>query len=133
MDCEMLGVGVGFDTKGANLNLTIFPRDKSNTISHEVQDSREGWVESVRILLSSFFSPGQGVITFNYSKLRPEGVPLKIFGGISAGPKPLIELHNNITKLLETNFDKILSSRIIVDIMNFIGRSVVSGNISNYY
>jgi ribonucleoside-triphosphate reductase len=130
MDCAMLGVGVGFDTKGANLNLKIFSRNRNMKVVHEVQDSREGWVDSLRALLHSFFSKGESVVVFDYSKLRPEGVPLKIFGGISAGPKPLMDLHENITKLLESNSEKSLSSRIIVDIMNFIGRSVVAGNIS---
>jgi ribonucleoside-triphosphate reductase len=130
MDCAMLGVGVGFDTKGANLNLKIFSRNRNIKVVHEVQDSREGWVDSLRVLLHSFFCKGESVVVFDYSKLRPEGVPLKIFGGISAGPKPLMDLHENITQLLDSNSEKSLSSRIIVDIMNFIGRSVVAGNIS---
>jgi ribonucleoside-triphosphate reductase len=132
MDCAMLGVGVGFDTKAAHLNLKIYSRNKDLKLVHEVQDSREGWVDSLRVLLNSFFSQGEPVVVFDYSKLRPEGVPLKIFGGISAGPKPLMDLHENITKILESNSEKPLSTRIIVDIMNFIGRSVVAGNISKF-
>jgi hypothetical protein len=33
---------------------------------------------------------------FDYSKIRKEGVPLKTFGGVSSGAKPLIDLHNMI-------------------------------------
>jgi ribonucleoside-triphosphate reductase len=130
MDCAMLGVGVGFDTKGSDLNIKIYKLNKSNTITHKVDDSREGWVESVRVLLKSYFSENQYQVAFDYSNIRPAGVPLKIFGGVSAGYQPLADLHKNLSNLLDKNCDKFLNSRIIVDIMNYIGKSVVAGNIS---
>ena len=127
----MLGVGVGFDTKAANLNIRIHTLDKTKTNEYIVSDSREGWVESVRILLGAYFAENQPIPKFNYSLLRPAGAPLKIFGGVSAGADPLIELHKNIFNLLERNAGNTLTSRVIVDIMNYIGKSVVAGNISN--
>jgi hypothetical protein len=129
----MLGVGVGFDTKGANLGINIYSPDRNNKIIHAITDSREGWVDSIGVLLKSYFQQNCPYVEFDYSKLRPEGIPLKIFGGVSAGPKPLINLHQNLNDVLSKYKGKKLNSRLIVDIMNYIGKSVVSGNISIIY
>ena len=97
MDSSMLGVGVGFDTKGANL-IRIYKPNKFLTQAHEIADTREGWVESVKLLLDSYFEQGKNNIAFNYSKIRPKGKPLLTFGGVASGPEPLIELHNLLRK-----------------------------------
>ena len=52
----MIGVGVGFDTKGED-KFKVFSQLKEKKL-HVVDDSREGWVESVRILLESYLKPG---------------------------------------------------------------------------
>lgn len=64
-----------------------------------------------------------------YSKIRPKGQPLKTFGGTSSGYGPLKELHDSIRSVLEKRVGKTVSSRDIVDIMNLIGKCVISGNI----
>ena len=125
MDMSMLGVGVGFDTKGAE-NFII--NEPSNIlINHVVPDSREGWVNSLGILLESYVD---GINpSFDYTAIRKEGVPLKTFGGVSSGPQPLIDLHEYIRKILDVNIGKPITITTIVDIMNLIGKCVVSGNL----
>jgi ribonucleoside-triphosphate reductase len=140
MDNAMLGVGVGFDTKGSGLGIKIY---KPRKIHHNelgnvenlfyVKDSREGWVESVGVLLKCYLQENMVLPIFDYSKVRPAGVPLKVFGGISSGPGPLKELHSNLTNILDGHVGKQFNSRLIVDIMNLIGKSVVAGNISIIY
>ena len=61
MDASMLGVGVGFDTKGASTFSLKGPNSERNTEKYEIPDTREGWVDSVRILLDSY-SMGTGEI-----------------------------------------------------------------------
>jgi ribonucleoside-triphosphate reductase len=68
-------------------------------------------------------------VQFDYSKIRPEGLLLKGFGGISSGPDPLRNLHVGIRQVLEKSIDKAISSRTIVDLMNLIGKCIVAGNI----
>jgi intein/homing endonuclease len=97
MDMSMLGVGVGGDTKGAGL-VTIRP-PKTTEAEWVIPDSREGWVESVKILLDAFIGRG-AVPIFNYSKVRQEGTRIKGFGGTASGPVPLMELHINIANVL---------------------------------
>lgn len=129
MDSAMLGVGVGFDTKGSESHYIIKGvNNEENEIVNIIQDSREGWVNSVKILLESYLKHKSRIV-FDYSKIRPKGMKLSTFGGISSGPDCLKEIHTTLSGLLEKNTGKIINSRLIVDIMNIIGRGVVAGNI----
>ena len=127
MDMLMLGVGIGFDTKGAG-KITI--KNPSKTFNREfiIPDTREGWVESVRLLLKAFLE-GKELFLYDYSKIRQAGLPLKGFGGKSSGSGPLKKLLENLYKLLNQKIDQNITSTMIVDIMDMIGVCVVSGNI----
>jgi hypothetical protein len=128
MDASMLGVGVGFDTKGAG-EIVVKGVDKDrDSQTYEIPDTREGWVESLKLLLESYFH-GQSTVEFDYSKVRPAGVPIKGFGGVSSGPEPLMEVHDDIRNVLEKNSGQPITVTTIVDIMNLIGKCVVAGNV----
>lgn len=128
MDMSMLGVGVGFDTKGANRIYTNKPADTRN--DYVIADSREGWVDSVRNLIWSYtIRPDLGRIEFDYSQIRPAGTIIKGFGGKASGPNILIELHDLLRAHLEKRIGQTLGSVDIVDLMNYIGRCVVAGNV----
>ena len=128
MDALMLGIGVGFDTVGAEKQFTIYaPTEPSFT--YEIPDTREGWVESVKMLLNSYLRPHQAIQEFNYDLIRPLGAPIKGFGGVASGPQPLIDLHNRIRAVIGGRAGETLDSRAIVDIVNLIGTCVVSGNV----
>jgi len=127
MDASMLGVGVGFDTKGAG-KILIKGSDKSRETTYQIPDTREGWVESLRLLLESYFHSTPDV-KFDYSLIRPEGAPIKGFGGMSSGHEPLEEVHDEIRKVLDKNSGEPITITTIVDIMNLIGKCVVAGNV----
>ena len=126
MDALMVGVGVGFDTEGAG-SITICEPQYTNDVL-VIDDSREGWVDSVHMLLDGFFF-GSKVPKFDYSAIREFGAPIKGFGGTSSGPGPLIELHKNLTELYTAKIGESITSIDIVDTENLIGRCVVSGNV----
>ena len=128
MDASMLGVGVGFDTKGAGEILVKGVDVKRDAQQYQIPDTREGWVESLQHLLESYFH-GQAPVEFDYSLIRLEGEPIKGFGGVSSGPEPLKEVHEDIRKVLETNSGNPITITTIVDIMNLIGKCVVAGNV----
>ena len=128
MDMSLLGVGVGFDTKGAGKVWINTPGDF--TRPYVVSDSREGWVDSVRALIHSFTTTNnKGSLYFDYSLIRPANAPIKGFGGKAAGPGILQELHELIRNHLTRRIGSTLSSVDITDIMNYIGRCVVAGNV----
>jgi len=128
MDASMLGVGVGFDTVGATQITVKGPNTKRETENYTIPDTREGWVESVRLLIESYFF-ATAPIVFDYSLIRKEGEPIKGFGGISAGSKPLMDLHTAIRGTLDRETGSPISITAIVDIMNHIGKAVVAGNV----
>lgn len=127
MEASMLGIGVGFDTKGSGKDIVISePRFKRDV--YVIPDSREGWVESTRLLINAYLSNGE-LPSFSYAEIRPAGEPIKTFGGTAAGPEPLMKLHDKLRTLFESKIGDKLDSLTIMDIANLIGVCVVSGNV----
>ncbi|RME29044.1 MAG: fused protease/ribonucleoside-triphosphate reductase [Candidatus Zixiibacteriota bacterium] len=127
MDMSMLGVGVGFDTRGAEQAQVYNPDQR--TVTYRISDDREGWVESIALLIESYLNPNCPRVEFDYTQIRPAGLPIRGFGGKSSGPGPLRMLHEDIRAVMNRRIGSALTSRDIVDLMNMIGRCVVAGNV----
>ena len=128
MEASMLGVGVGFDNKGADKDFTIYEPTR-DVIVQFIPDTREGWVQSVADLINSYLKPEQNPLEFDYSLIRLAGEPIRTFGGTASGPAPLIRLHKAIDKLFKGRGGEKLTRKDIADIGNLIGVCVVSGNV----
>lgn len=128
MDASMCGVGVGFDTVGAGSLVVPGPNRSVRPEHHIISDSREGWVEALRLVLDAYFL-NTPLHTFDYSLIRPEGAPIKGFGGVAPGPKCLEKLLVSVSSCLDDSVGKPISVTTIVDICNMIGTCVVSGNV----
>ena len=128
MDALMLGVGVGFDVLGAEKDIEIL-KPKADETTFIIPDTREGWVESTRVLINSFLTPNKSTQLFDYDLIRAYGEPIKGFGGTASGPQPLIEMHEKIRAVVGGRVGDKLDSRAIVDIVNLIGTCVVAGNV----
>jgi adenosylcobalamin-dependent ribonucleoside-triphosphate reductase len=130
-EASMLGVGCGFDTDGAGK----IPLDRAGGSwqygKHVVEDSREGWTQALRLLLDHFIY-GDTYYGYDYSAIRPKGSPINGFGGVASGPEPLKWALDHIYEILararHTDV-RFMTSRNIVDIMNIVGKCVVSGNV----
>lgn len=132
---SMLGGGVGCNiSKEYTQEL---PRVKTgvrcrlkNTKDAEfiVPDSKEGWGELWRKLLEAYLVTGK---EFTYSTvcIRSSGEPLKTFGGIAPGPKPLIDGAEELCKILEAREGKKLRTQDVADIICTGGEIVKSGGI----
>lgn len=127
MDMSMLGVGVAFDTKGAGCLTIQDPQLAEYT--HMVEDSKEGWCDLIRVVLNAYAGRGKSPANIDYSKIRPMGAPITTFGGIAPGPGPIIECIENIKKILGPRAGHPISSTDITDLMNVIGKCVVSGGV----
>jgi ribonucleotide reductase alpha subunit len=128
MEASMLGIGVGFDDKGADKDFTIYEPNKG-TIIHVITDDREGWAIATSELINSYLKPDQSYIEFDYSLVRPYGSVIATFGGTASGPEPLEKLHKAIKKKFTGRAGQKLTSVDIADIGNLIGVCVVSGNV----
>jgi len=129
MEASMLGIGVGFDTKGKDRGFTVYGPKRDFAGEYRIPDTREGWVDSMAILLNSYLKPDQPTIVFDYSFIRQAGEPIKGFGGTSSGPEPLRKMHEALRKVLDAKVGKPVDSILITDIANLIGVCVVSGNV----
>jgi len=127
MEMSMLGIGVGFDTLGAG-KLQVHDPEGDVEI-WTVGDSREGWCDSTERLLRSYLLPNQRPVEFDYSEVREAGQPIRGLGGVASGPGPLREQHDTLRRLLKGWVGQWLTSSDIVDLMNVIGKGVVSGNV----
>lgn len=125
MDMSMVGVGVGFDTEGAGKLEIVAPQGTTEVV---VEDTREGWVDALRVLLEAY-SLAKPLPHFNVTLVREAGLPIKGFGGTSSGPEPLVAMLDDIRVILEERMGDTLTSTDIVDIGNLIGRCVVAGNV----
>ena len=115
MEASMLGVGVGFDDKGADKDFNIYDPQEETT-PYVIPDTREGWVESTTALINSYLKPDTKKPVFDYSLIRLAGEPIKTFGGTAAGPEPLIRLHNHINKMFTGRVGQKLTKVDIADI-----------------
>jgi hypothetical protein len=127
MEASMLGVGVGFDDKGADKDFQIY--EPQGEEIYVVPDTREGWVKSLEIIINTYLRPDQKNPIFDYKEIRPAGTPIKTFGGTAAGHEPLERLHKHITKLFKGRSGEKVTRRDLADIGNMIGVCVVSGNV----
>lgn len=132
---SMLGGGVGCNiSREYTFEL---PRVKANvSVSHKntkdadfiVPDSKEGWIELLRLIAESFFITGKS-FTFSTICIRPEGELLKTFGGIAPGPKPLIDGALNLIKIFEGRSNKKLRTEDVADWVTTKGEIVKSGGV----
>lgn len=127
MDMSMLGVGVGFDTKGAGKVLINKPVGVPEVFV--VEDTREGWVDAISYLIDSYMDEDSTPIIIDTKLVRKYGEPIRGFGGVASGPEPLEQGFNGIKDILDQLDGELITSVAITDIMNIIGKIVVAGNV----
>ena len=110
-----------------------------------VGDSKEGWVESLRLYLQILTEKEYEhihTVKISYNSVRPKGERLKRFGGTASGHEPLREMFEGIDKVLKNQIDPELEpigadekgyGKVrpihILDIGNLIGANVVVGGV----
>lgn len=123
-----------------------------------VGDSKEGWVESLRIYLNILTKQEYEhihTVKISYNSVRPNGERLNTFGGTASGPEPLREMFAGIDNVLKNRIDPSLEPLEVVrsfrgidldveefdggyrqvrpihilDIANLIGNNVVVGGV----
>jgi ribonucleotide reductase alpha subunit len=127
MDMSMLGVGVGANTAG--VGRVIIKKPKQGDDVHVVSDDRQGWVALGRRILNAYVGEATLPRIVDYSKVRKAGSLIKGFGGIAAGPEPLMRLVEMIHEILSPLIGQPITSTAITDLFNVVGVCVVSGNV----
>ncbi len=126
---SMCGTGVGFSVESKNIQ--ALPQIKNQTgkkiPTYVVPDTKEGWADAFVLGMKTWFN-GED-INFDFSQLRPAGARLKIMGGKSSGPKPLIDLLGFTRERILKRQGRHLRNIDAHDIICKIGECVVSGGV----
>lgn len=127
MNMLMHGEGVGWGISEKRQEL--FSINNRNREKITIEDSREGWVDSIEKILYSYLDINLPDYDFDYSLIRPQGALLKSFGGTASGPGPLMELHERIRKYCDAYISREYGwTRLTADLCNAIGVAVVAGS-----
>ena len=125
----MCGTGVGFSVE--RQYITKLPEvsedfHATESIIH-VADSKIGWAKAYRELITMLYS-GQ-VPEWDLSRVRPEGTPLKTFGGRASGKEPLEDLFKFTVEVFRSAAGRKLSSIECHDLCCKIAQIVVVGGV----
>jgi len=132
----LCGCGVGFSVQKHHIaKLPNISKRKGHAKPFIVKDSIEGWADSVKVLLASFFDEDTEYrgrkIYFDLTNIRPKGS--EISGGFKApGSEPLRLALDKIEKLLKDELNKgatKLRTIVAYDIMMFIADAVIAGGV----
>lgn len=125
------GTGVGFSVQQHHVEKLpeIRKPNKDRTRRFLIADSIEGWADSVKKLMHSYFNGGNR-IRFDFSDIRQKGAALITSGGKAPGPQPLRECLVKVEGILESKNDGDKLTAIEVhDIVCHIADAVLAGGI----
>lgn len=125
----MCGTGVGFSCERQEIaHLPPIPDHLENTDSVVVvADSKQGWAKAFHALLGHLWNGDMPEV--DYSRVRPAGERLKVFGGRASGPEPLKRLFLFTIEIFDKARGRKLTSIEVHDLMCMIGEIVVVGGV----
>lgn len=132
------GVGIGLQDKYLRrLPNLVTAEDKTGTVlTYVIEDTIEGWADSIEALLSCYFKntawTGRKIV-FDYSRIRKKGTILKTGGGKAPGYRGLKKAHGKIKAILDFIIEEMgqtsLASINAYDILMHQADAVLSGGI----
>ena len=126
----MCGTGVGYSVENRCITkLPLVPSSisKDFDVVLIVEDSREGWCNSLKDLINNLYN---GVHPkWDVSLVRGAGEKLKTFGGRASGPAPLEEVFRYVTQSFYKAKGRHLSALECHDICCKIAQSVIVGGV----
>lgn len=129
MYISMCGTGVGFSVERQYVNQMPMVAEEfypTNTVIG-VGDSKIGWASGFKELIQLLYA---GLVpTWDLSKVRPAGAPLRTFGGRASGPGPLDNLFKFTVSIFKKAAGRKLTSLECHDLMCKIADVVVSGGV----
>jgi len=128
------GSGVGYSVQKHHVDkLPEIMGPKKRTRRYLIGDSIEGWADSIKVLVESYFF-NKSNLMFDYRDIRPKGARLITSGGKAPGPQPLKDCIYNIRKVfdnakVERGMGCQLTTLEVHDIMCYIADAVLAGGI----
>jgi len=126
------GTGVGFSVQKHHVDALpeIRKPNLKRSRRYLIGDSIEGWADSIKVLVESYFGVKTSTPIFDFSDIRQKGALLVTSGGKAPGPQPLKDCIHNIKKVLDAKSDGDKLSPIEVhDMVCHIADAVLAGGI----
>jgi ribonucleoside-triphosphate reductase (thioredoxin) len=126
----LCGCGVGFSVQRQHVaKLPVFAArdDRRPPVPHVVADTIEGWADALHALM--VHAVAGRTVDFDYSRIRPEGAPLRTSGGKAPGPAPLFHTLSRIDKILRPVANRRLRPIEAYDILTWAAKAVLSGGV----
>jgi ribonucleoside-diphosphate reductase alpha chain len=124
------GVGVGYSVQRRHIENLPSIKKAEKTRRYLIDDSIQGWSDSVKVLIKSYLGLSSWKPSFDYRAIRAKGERLITSGGVAPGPEPLKICLTHIEAILERKKDgEKLTSLDCHDIMCHIADAVLSGGI----
>lgn len=125
------GTGVGYSVQSRHINklpVVQGPDRNARGRRYVIGDSIEGWADSVKILVETFFR-GKGIVKFDYDDIREKGTELVTSGGKAPGPEPLRICLEEVEALLHGAIGRQLRPIEAHDIACHLADAVLAGGI----
>jgi len=125
----MCGTGVGFSVEREYVKKLPEVAEEfhhTDTVI-KVADSKVGWAKAFRELVSLLYAGH--IPSWDISKVRPAGAPLKTFGGRASGPQPLVDLFMFAVELFKGAAGRKLNTLECHDLCCKIADIVVVGGV----
>jgi ribonucleoside-triphosphate reductase len=125
------GTGIGYSVQKHHVEKLpeIRKPNKNRNRRFLIGDSIEGWADSIKVLIKSYFYGGSNIV-FDFDDIRPKGARLITSGGKAPGPQPLKECIIKVRGILdEKNDGDQLTPIEVHDIVCHIADAVLAGGI----
>ena len=125
------GTGIGYSVQKHHVEKLpeIRKPNKNRNRRFLIGDSIEGWADSIKVLMKSYFYGGSNIV-FDFDDIRPKGARLITSGGKAPGPQPLKECIIKVRGILdEKNDGDQLTPIEVHDIVCHIADAVLAGGI----
>lgn len=119
------GVGYSVEKKFVDQLPDVQPQQGKKPETFVVPDTREGWSDALVEGMRHWYEGKD--ITFDYSRVRPFGAPLRTMGGRASGPEPLRALLDHTRRIILSRQGMKLRPIDVHDIITKIGDIVVVG------
>lgn len=125
----MCGTGVGWSVEASQVNELPTVPDKIEKVDRSIvfADSKRGWAEGFHRWLLALYAGERP--TYDLSKIRPKGAPLKTFGGRASGPEPLKRLLDFSASIITNAAGRKLTPLECHDIACMVADVVVVGGV----
>lgn len=95
-----IDIDMDFTEYTHDLEFQIRTPDIRDGMAHGIEDTDEGWIRSVELMINQYLIPNHPAMAFHYDGLRTYGTTMRTLLGVPAEPSTLKIMHMRVRNLL---------------------------------